>query len=118
VRPRIVLELVTSMLRHGFTAAGLREAGTALTGCHLEGVALHLPLATDQLPEVERLLTDVVAAGLDRLDHRGARTIYVSHLSDTELTAVRSTWPDYTFRPRVGTACGSATAARSTYARR
>jgi len=104
VRPRIVLELVTSMLRHGFTAAGLREAGRALTGCHLEGVALHLPLATDQLPEVERLLTDVMAAGLDRLDHRGAHTVYVSHLSDTELTAVRSTWPDYTFRPRVGTA--------------
>ena len=44
VRPRIVLELVTSMLRHGFTAAGLREAGTALTGCHLEGVALLRPL--------------------------------------------------------------------------
>jgi alanine racemase len=98
VRPRIVLELVTSMLRHGFTAAGLREAGMALTGCHLEGVALHLPLAMDQLPEVERLLTDVVAAGLR------TRTVYVSHLSDTELTAVRSTWPDYTFRPRVGTA--------------
>jgi len=49
VRPRIVLELVTSMLRHGFTAAGLREAGRALTGCRLEGVALHLPLAADQV---------------------------------------------------------------------
>ena len=97
VRPRIVLELVTSMLRHGFTAAGLREAGRALTGCRLEGVALHLPLAADQVPEVERLLTDIVAAGLP------TRTVHVSHLSDVELAAVRSTWPDYTFRPRVGT---------------
>ena len=50
VRPRVVLELLTSMLRHGFTAAGLREAGRSLTGCHLEGVALHLPLGREPAP--------------------------------------------------------------------
>ena len=97
VRPRVVLELLTSMLRHGFTAAGLREAGRSLTGCHLEGVALHLPLAANQLPEVERLMTDVVAAGLP------TSTVYVSHLSEAELTRLRAAWPDFTFRPRVGT---------------
>ncbi len=103
VRPRIVLELVTSMLRHGFTPAGLREATAATAGCSVEGVALHLPLNDHQLPEVERLMTDVVAAGLDKLDHRGARTVFVSHLSDAELARLRAAWPDYTFRPRVGT---------------
>ena len=102
MRPRIVLELVTSMLRHGFTAAGLREAGRALTGCRLEGVALHLPLAADQLPEVERLLTDIVAAArrLTPTRRHRPRLAPLRHRA----RAVRSTWPDYTFRPRVGTA--------------
>jgi alanine racemase len=106
VRPRIVLELLTSMLRHGFTASGLRDAVSAsgTRGCTVEGVALHLPLAVgSHLPEVERLMTDVVAAGLGGLDHRGGRTVFVSHLSDAELGRLRASWPDYTFRPRIGT---------------
>ena len=47
VRPRVVLERMTSMLRHGFTARGLREAARVASGggVHVEGVALHLPLA-------------------------------------------------------------------------
>ncbi|MGI9155629.1 MAG: alanine racemase [Marmoricola sp.] len=44
-RPRVVLELVTSMRRHGFDAAGLRAAAADLAGVRVEGVALHLPLA-------------------------------------------------------------------------
>ena len=45
-RPRVVLERLTSMLRHGFTARGLREAGRLVAdgGVAVEGVALHLPL--------------------------------------------------------------------------
>jgi alanine racemase len=98
VRPRLVLELLTSMLRHGFTPAGLRDAARATTGCTVEGVALHLPLAIgSHLHEVERLMTDVVAAGLS------TTTVYVSHLSAAELAVLRAAWPDYTFRPRVGT---------------
>ena len=68
-RPRVVLERMTSMLRHGFSAQGLRDAGRAIadgSGVEVEGVALHLPLAkSSHLSEVERLMNDVVAAGLD-----------------------------------------------------
>lgn len=102
-RPRIVLELLTSMLRHGFDAAGLRAATTAAAGCTVEGVALHLPLGTAHLAEVERLLTDVVAAGLTAPHEGRPATIWVSHLSDAELTDLRSRWADLRFRPRVGT---------------
>ena len=49
------------------------------------------------LTEVQRLVNDVVAAGLP-LD-----TVWVSHLSAAELATLRATYPDYTFRPRVGT---------------
>ncbi|MDP3893968.1 alanine racemase [Nocardioides sp.] len=98
---RIVLERMTTMLRHGFTARGLRDAGALLRDrprAQLEGVAFHLPLAQgSHLGQVERLMTDVVAAGLD------TSTIWVSHLTDAELTALESSYADFTWRPRVGT---------------
>jgi hypothetical protein len=98
-RPRVVLERMTSMRRHGFSAGGLREAaGLARAGgLAVAGAALHLPLGTgSHLTEVDRLLTDVVAAGLDG-------TVWVSHLTLDELATLRSRWPDLAFRPRIGT---------------
>jgi len=101
-RPRVVLERMTSMRRHGFSASGLREAaGLAHAGgLVLAGAALHLPLhpsgTGSHLTEVDRLMTDVVAAGLDG-------TVWVSHLTVEELATLHSRWPDATFRPRVGT---------------
>jgi hypothetical protein len=107
---RIVLERATSMLRHGMSAADLRVAGRVLAehrAARLEGIALHLPLAGpggSHVPEVERLMTDVVAADLDRLARReGGRTVWVSHLTADELTRLRAAYPDVTFRPRIGT---------------
>ena len=109
-RPRVALERMTSMLRHGFTARGLRDVVRRVVdagGVEVDGVALHLPLAkTSHLNEVERLMTDVVAAGLDRLaanGHPGTRTIWVSHLTEAELEILTLKYPDFTFRPRIGT---------------
>jgi alanine racemase len=113
-RPRVALERMTSMLRHGFSAKGLREAGRLIAdsnGVEVTGVALHLPLArkthgTSHLSEVERLMNDVVAAGIDRLAdgaHPGSRTVWVSHLTDAELEHLSVKYSDFTFRPRVGT---------------
>ncbi len=97
-RPRVVLERLTSMRRHGFSARDLREAAGLLDGVALEGVALHLPISRgSHLTEVTRLMTDVVAAGLP------TRRVYVSHLSDEELGSLRQSYPEYEFRPRVGT---------------
>ena len=98
---RFVLELMTSMRRHGMTAAQLWATAGALRdhkAARLEGVALHLPLASgSHLVEVERLLTDLVAAEL------ATSTVWVSHLTPHELDTLRSTYPDLTVRPRVGT---------------
>jgi alanine racemase len=102
-RPRVVLERRTSMLRHGFTAGDLRAAGDLLArragrGVRLEGVAFHLPLAAgNHLAEVERLMTDVVAAGLP------TSRVLVSHLTDAELDAMRGSYGDFEVRPRIGT---------------
>ncbi len=100
-RPRVVLERMTSMLRHGFTARELRQAAGLVrsSGVAVEGIAVHLPMSHGaHLPEVERVMTDIVAAGVK------TNRIYVSHLTDTELDTVRAAYPDFEFRPRIGTA--------------
>ncbi|MAS55876.1 MAG: alanine racemase [Nocardioides sp.] len=102
-RARFVLELRTSMVRHGFLARELWEAADRLRqhpGARLEGLALHLPLGQgSHLGEVRRLLNDAVAAGLEGLD-----TLWVSHLVGAELEWLRSAYGDFTIRPRIGTA--------------
>ncbi|MDO9456373.1 alanine racemase [Nocardioides sp.] len=98
---RIVLELLTSMQRHGFSPRGLWEAADHLRRhrARLEGLALHLPLAQgSHLGEVRRHLNDAVGAGLDGLD-----TVWVSHLTQAELASLRASYADFTIRPRVGT---------------
>lgn len=96
---RFVVERITSMRRHGMTGRELRAAATQLPDRgQLRGVALHLPLASgSHAAEVRRIVHEVVAAELP------TRTVYVSHLSAEELAELRSGFPDFTFRPRVGT---------------
>ncbi len=100
-RARFVLEQLTSMRRHGMSRRELAEAGRLvaerrLTG--LTGIALHMPLNNaSHLGEVTRLVNDAVAAGID------TRTVFVSHLTEAELTRLRASYPDFTFRPRIGT---------------
>ena len=98
-RPRVVLERLTSMRRHGFSARDLREAAGLLADrVAVEGIAMHLPISKgSHLTEVNRLMTDVVAAGLP------TRRVYVSHLTDAELGTLRQAYPDYEFRSRIGT---------------
>ena len=108
---RLVLERMTSMQRHGLSGRELWHATGQLAEhrkLRLEGVAFHLPLEQgSNLTEVERLMNDVVAAGLTALHpgetRAGDRTVWVSHLTRTELASVRASYPDFTIRPRVGT---------------
>ena len=106
---RFVLELLTSMRRHGLTARELRTAAADLGPAgsrHFDGVALHLPLAAgSHLAEVRRLVDEVVGAGLAPEQQAGGRrpTLWVSHLTDDELARLRTTHADFDVRPRVGT---------------
>ncbi|MGA8258275.1 MAG: alanine racemase [Nocardioides sp.] len=99
---RFVLELLTSMKRHGLVARDLWAVPEHLArhrAARLEGVALHLPLAQgSHLGEVRRLVNDAVAAGLPGLD-----TLWVSHLTASELATMRTSYADFTIRPRIGT---------------
>lgn len=97
---RFVLEQLTSMRRHGMTRRDLAAAAASLGAGRsgLRGVAMHLPLnTTSHLGEVTRLLNEVVASGLP------TRTVFVSHLTDAEITTLTGSYPDFTVRPRIGT---------------
>jgi alanine racemase len=92
-RPRVVLEALTSMRRHGFAVADLEAARRAARGVRVEGHAMHLPLGGGHLAEAERWL-----------EAAPAQRWFVSHLGLDELAELRRRHPDTQFRPRVGTA--------------
>jgi alanine racemase len=96
--PRVVLELMTSMRRHGFDARTLRAAASRLDGVRVEGFALHMPMShSSHLSEMRSLMNGLVASGID------SRRVYVSHLTDAELAALRASYGDFELRPRIGT---------------
>lgn len=99
---RVVLEVMTSMRRHGLSAPDLTVAAGLLSGVRLEGVAFHLPMdrhgGYDPAAEVADQLTRLAAAGVP------TATAWVSHLTAGELARLREQFPATTFRPRVGTA--------------
>ncbi len=104
-RPRVVLERMTSMRRHGFSPAGLREATVIVASGRVraEGVAVHLPLAgADSVRETEDLIVDAVAAGLGADGPLGP-TLWVSHLSTAEVAGLAVRYADLRLRPRIGT---------------
>lgn len=102
-RARFLVELETSMRRHGVTRTELESAAQRLRGAgsprpRVEGVAIHLPLARDShLGEVRRLANAVVGAEL------ATRTLWVSHLTPDEVARLRTAYADFTIRPRIGT---------------
>jgi hypothetical protein len=91
-RPRVVLEALTSMRRHGLEAADLKEAVRSRRAVRIEGLALHLPFGGGHVDEVDRWLR--IAA---------QSRCYLSHVTGTELDALRIAHPAVEFRPRVGT---------------
>ncbi len=92
-RPRVVIEALTSMTRHGFSASDLHALPATPPGVRVEGHALHLPLGSGHVAEVEHWLGNLPAA----------RRWFVSHLLDTELAQLRGAHPDVELRPRIGT---------------
>lgn len=83
-RPRVVVEVRTSIRRHGILPAELPEAVAALTGVRFEGFAVHLPLAGDHLSEAREL----AAAAFDALPGDDGRHLWVSHLEPTAAAAL------------------------------
>jgi alanine racemase len=97
---RVVVELQTSMRRFGFSGSDLDQLSKLIDAVQLEGFALHLPMEEGDLgreAETQNAITRLRLGGLP------VETLWVSHLSATELTALQVANPDVTFRSRIGT---------------
>ena len=101
VGARVVIEVMSSMRRHGVHEQDLPLLHSAIEDVRLEGFAIHLPLdRTDGSDAVEEVI-----GWMDRL--RTARlplhTMFVSHLKATELARLQQQFPQTRFRARIGT---------------
>jgi hypothetical protein len=101
VGARVVIEVMSSMRRHGVSEDDLGKLHAAIDDVRLQGFAIHLPLdRTDGSDAVEE-----VFGWMERL--RGARlplhTMFVSHVSEGELAHLRQQFPQTRFRARIGT---------------
>lgn len=78
-RPRIVIEALTSMRRHGIEPRDLGTAVAMAKDVRLEGFAFHLPLAGDHTAEVRTLAQQALAAAR----HAGIdiAPIWLSHVT-------------------------------------
>jgi alanine racemase len=95
---RVVLELQSSMRRHGMTTAELTQLSERLEDQQgICGITLHLPLGAGHRSEVEQTVAALRGSKLR------TKNIWVSHLTNSELGAMQLKYPELKFRPRVGT---------------
>jgi alanine racemase len=97
-RPRVVVDVLTSVRRHGLTPDQIGLAVSLFDRIRFEGWALHLPLAGDQLAEARALAADLAAiAGSNH------GRLWVSHLGATDASALAGE-RSAEVRVRIGTA--------------
>lgn len=94
---RIVLEGETSMARHGLDRHELAAAVAALGELTVDGFAIHLPMAGGNFAEAQSWAAALETSQVE------TTTMYVSHLTAAEITALRTHRPNLDIRPRVGT---------------
>jgi len=91
-RPRVVVEGLSSMNRHGVPMDWLQPTLDALAPSELVALSLHLPLGFGHVAEVRQWV--------DRFD---VKQWQLSHVSAAEQSELRAAYPDHTFRVRMGT---------------
>jgi alanine racemase len=96
-RPRVLIEIMTSMRRHGIQLEDLPAVARLLPRVQCEGVALHLPLHGNQREAAAALLATARAV-VPTLD-----TAWVSHVGADDITWLAKE-SAMRIRPRVGTA--------------
>ncbi|MER6048509.1 alanine racemase [Streptomyces sp. BHT-5-2] len=101
VGARVVIEVMSSMKRHGVRPEDLPKLAAGIDDVRLEGFAIHLPLdRTDGSDSV-----DEVIGWMDRLraNRLPLHTMFVSHLKPDEFTRLQQQFPQTRFRARIGT---------------
>jgi alanine racemase len=97
---RVVVELLTSMRRFGLDEEAIALAIPEIRTLALAGFALHLPIDDGELSRIEEISSWVSTLRRHQLP---TETLWVSHVSDSELATLHRRHPETTFRPRIGT---------------
>ena len=101
VGARVVIEVMSSMKRHGISAQDLPQLHAAIENVRLEGFAIHLPLdRTDGSEGVEEIFAWMEPLRAARLP---LHTLFVSQLKAHERAQLRQQFPQTCFRVRIGT---------------
>lgn len=93
--PHVVVEVMTSMRRHGIAPDEIQEAATLLDGVRFRGWALHLPLDGDRTEQARTLGRRATAAA--------SGPLWVSHLGEAAAAALAEE-TGIEVRQRIGTA--------------
>jgi hypothetical protein len=96
-QPDVVVEVLTSMRRHGIDPGEVADAATLLDGVRFRGWALHLPLAGDRLGEARRLAGSLLAAApgplwVSHLDPRDAEALAAELSAEVHLRVGTALW--------------------------
>ncbi|WP_037574361.1 alanine racemase [Phaeacidiphilus oryzae] len=98
---RVIIELMTSMRRHGVPVDELFKLRSALDDVRVEGFAVHLPMdrpeGVDPVAETAEWVENLRSHGLP------LHTMFVSHLRAPEVAALQQRYPEVRFRARIGT---------------
>lgn len=95
---RVVVEVATSMRRHGFAADELSAALASTRASRVEAISVHLPLpGAANATEMAVLLRSITPAAQEH----GITEVWVSHLSPEQLRSAEAA--GLTLRPRIGT---------------
>lgn len=96
-RPDVVVEVLTSMRRHGLAVSEITEAAAWLDSVRFRGWALHLPMAGDRLGEARRLAAPSLASAggplwVSHLDPRDAGTLADELSTEVHLRVGTALW--------------------------
>lgn len=103
----VVVELLTDTRRHGIARTEFGELSKLIGGLNCRGLAFHLPLA---LARSARSAREMVSTKIEEIFEAEIaatsfnHTIWVSHISPSDLTSLGAKYPKLTFLERVGTA--------------
>ncbi|WP_031088286.1 alanine racemase [Streptomyces sp. NRRL WC-3549] len=98
---RVVIELRSSMRRHGITEADLPALRPVMSGWEFEGFSIHLPLnRVGGLGGAEEVASWVRRLRAERMP---LHHVFVSHLTAEEMAGLHAEFPRTRFRLRTGT---------------